>query len=352
MEILSPRVFPQMVEDAAYFHHHHHQQQVNSPFSFDDEFDLFHPSFHSEPCSNSSPSHLVPLVSRETMPGFAAPSIEAPRELTERPWKKLKTERWNSLGAPAHETMTRKVVISPSPSPSRSLSPDSHLISFGNPGSSPAISNPIHGTYEIQDCEGPKTKNTSAATRTPVHAQEHVLAERKRREKISKRLIALSAIIPNLKKMDKASILEDAIEHLKELQQRVKALEEEAAAAKTVESVVVVKKSQLTTDDDTYSSSDEQSCSQIDRQLSLPEIEARVSGNCVLIKIHCERRNGSVSKMIGEIEELNLTVVNSCIMPFGSSILDVTILAQMDVGSSLKMGDLVRNLRQALLDLM
>ncbi|KAK3416623.1 hypothetical protein EUGRSUZ_H02386 [Eucalyptus grandis] len=351
-----------MVEDAAYFHHHHHQQQVNSPFSFDDEFDLFHPSFHSEPCSNSSPSHLVPLVSRETMPGFAAPSIEAPRELAGRPRKKLKTERWNSLGTPAHETMTRKVVISPSPSPSRSLSPDSHLISFGNPDSSPAISNPIHdiclalmcvkGTYEIQDCEGPKTKNTSAATRTPVHAQEHVLAERKRREKISKRLIALSAIIPNLKKMDKASILEDAIEHLKELQQRVKALEEEAAAAKTVESVVVVKKSQLTTDEDTYSSSDEHSCSQIDRPLSLPEIEARVSGNCVLIKIHCERRNGSVSKMIGEIEELNLTVVNSCIMPFGSSILDVTILAQMDVGSSLKMGDLVRNLRQALLDLM
>lgn len=57
------------------------------------------------------------------------------------------------------------------------------------------------GTYEIQDCEGPKAKNACATSRKPVHAQEHVLAERKRREKISERLIALSAVIPNLKKV-------------------------------------------------------------------------------------------------------------------------------------------------------
>lgn len=190
--------------------------------------------------------------------------------------------------------------------------------------------------------------------------------------------------------MDKASILEDAIKYLKELQQHVKALEEEVAT-KTVESIVVVKKSQLVTDDGMSSSSDENSCNQIDKQLSLPEIEARVSGKCVLIKIHSEKRNGFISKMIGEIEKLNLTVVNSCVLPFGSSILDVTILAQviipitivssnffpdfntilqqtkiklyftpsnkkkilqMDVGFNLKMGDLVRNLRQSLLDLM
>lgn len=128
--------------------------------------------------------------------------------------------------------------------------------------------------------------------------------------------------------MDKASILEDAIRYLKELQQRVKALEAEVAA-KTEESVVIVKKTPLTRYDDTASSSDENYCSQIDQQLSLPEIKARISGNCILIKIHCARSKGFISKMIGEIEKLNLTVVNSCVLPFGSSILDVTILAQV-----------------------
>ncbi|KAI3423141.1 BHLH domain-containing protein [Psidium guajava] len=246
--------------------------------------------------------------------------------------------------------MAQNVVISPYPAPSPSPSPDSHLISFGNPDSSPAISDPIYGPYEIQDWEGPKAKNAGATSRKPVHAQEHVLAERKRREKISERLIALSAVIPNLKKMDKASILEDAIKYLKELQQHVQLLEE-GVAAQTVESIVVVKKSQLTMAGDTNSSTAEHSCGQVDQQLLLPEIEVRLSGTCVLVKIHCEKRTGSIPKMIGEIEKLNLTVVNSCVMPFGSSIQDVTILAQTDVGFSLKTGDLVRNMRQALLDL-
>ncbi|XP_030466123.2 transcription factor bHLH18-like [Syzygium oleosum] len=345
MEILSPRIFPDMVEDAAYFHHHHHQQQLKSSLSLDDEFDLFHPHFPSEPCSNSLPSYLLPLISPETMPCFTARSVETPQALTERPRKQLKTESRTSLCATEHKTTTCNTAMLPSPST------DSHLISFGNPDSSPAISDQFYGTYQIQDCEGPKMKTAGATSRMPVHAQEHVLAERKRREKISQHFIALSAIIPNLKKMDKASILEDAIKYLKELQQHVKALEEEVAT-KTVESIVVVKKSQLVTDDGMSSSSDENSCNQIDKQLSLPEIEARVSGKCVLIKIHSEKRNGFISKMIGEIEKLNLTVLNSFVLPFGSSILDVTILAQMDVGFNLKMGDLVRNLRQSLLDLM
>ncbi|XP_030548508.2 transcription factor bHLH18-like [Rhodamnia argentea] len=350
MEILSARVFPQMVEDAAHFDHHHHQQQLDSSFSLDDEFDSFHPHFPSEPCSYSSRAYPVPLVRPETVPSFATRSVGTTRALTKRPRKQLKIKSWNSPGAPEQEMMARNVVMSPSPSAPPSPSPDSHLMAFGNPDSSPAISDPIYGTYEIQDCEGPKVKNAGSTSRKLEHAQEHVLAERKRREKISERLIALSAIIPNLKKMDKASILEDAIKYLKELQQHVQVLEEEAAA-KTVESVVLVKKSRLTTAGDTYSSTDGHSCGQVDRQLSLPEIEARVSGTCVLVKIHCEKRTGSITKMIGKIEKLNLTVVNSCVMPFGSSIQDVTILALMDMGFSLKTGDLVRNLRQVLLDL-
>lgn len=36
---------------------------------------------------------------------------------------------------------------------------------------------------------------------TTAHAQDHVLAERKRREKLSQRFIALSALLPGLKKV-------------------------------------------------------------------------------------------------------------------------------------------------------
>ncbi|OEL20183.1 hypothetical protein BAE44_0018794 [Dichanthelium oligosanthes] len=43
------------------------------------------------------------------------------------------------------------------------------------------------------------------------YAQDHTIAERKRREKISNRLIELSNLIPGLTKTDKVTILSDAV---------------------------------------------------------------------------------------------------------------------------------------------
>ncbi|TQD70334.1 hypothetical protein C1H46_044133 [Malus baccata] len=101
------------------------------------------------------------------------------------------------------------------------------------------------------------------------------MAERKRREKLSPRFMALSVIVPGLKKMNKASVLGDAIKHVKQLQERVKVLEERSKK-RTLESVVFVKMSQLSADDDT-SSCDENFDGCSPDEAAVPEIEARVS---------------------------------------------------------------------------
>lgn len=44
-------------------------------------------------------------------------------------------------------------------------------------------------------------KRPYSMIRTPSHAQDHIMAERKRREKLSQRFIALSAVVPGLKKV-------------------------------------------------------------------------------------------------------------------------------------------------------
>ncbi|KAI4387191.1 hypothetical protein MLD38_005040 [Melastoma candidum] len=78
---------------------------------------------------------------------------------------------------------------------------------------------------------------SSSSTRSLSCARKHVLAERKRRD--SQRFIALSSIIPGLKKMDKASVLGDAIKYIKELQDKVNALEDAANASKTEQSFII-----------------------------------------------------------------------------------------------------------------
>jgi UTP:GlnB (protein PII) uridylyltransferase len=124
--------------------------------------------------------------------------------------------------------------------------------------------------------------------------------------------------------MDKASVLGDAIKYLKQLQERVKTLEEQAAK-RTVESVVLVKKTRISADDDTTKSDHHQNSDQ-----PLPEIEARVSEKNVLIRIHCENRKGCAAKILSEMEELGLTILNSSVLPFGNSTLDITVIAQVE----------------------
>ncbi|KDP35918.1 hypothetical protein JCGZ_09890 [Jatropha curcas] len=201
----------------------------------------------------------------------------------------------------------------------------------------------MNQNYMFKACQGAKRINTNNGRLS--QSQDHIIAERKRREKLSQRFIALSAIVPGLKKMDKASVLGDAIKYLKQLQERVKTLEEQTKR-KTMESVVIVKKSQLLFCEDDSSSSDE-SFSKGPFDETLPEIEARICDKHVLIRIHCEIRKGVLEKTIAEVEKLHLNIINSSVLTFGSSALDVTIIAQMDSEYEMSVKDLVKNLHSA-----
>ncbi|XP_023640750.1 transcription factor bHLH18 isoform X2 [Capsella rubella] len=186
------------------------------------------------------------------------------------------------------------------------------------------------------------TKRAQTSTRSQANAQEHILAERKRREKLTQRFVALSALVPGLKKMDKASVLGDAIKHIKHLQEIVKEYEEQKQE-RTMESIILVKKSQLVLDENHQPSSSSSSDGNRDCSSSnLPEIEVRVSGNDVLIKILCEKQKGNVIKIMGEIEKLGLLITNSNVLPFGPTF-DISIIAQ-NRNFDIKIEDLVKNL--------
>ncbi|KAG2299120.1 hypothetical protein Bca52824_035592 [Brassica carinata] len=196
------------------------------------------------------------------------------------------------------------------------------VISFdfsSNVSSSPAREDIIMD--QLVRC-GTKRKSCSPAKRSPVFAKEHVIAERKRREKLSKKFIALSALLPGLKKAHKITVLDDAISRLKQLQEQIRKLNEEKEATRHMESMILVNKSKL------------------------PKIEAKVAQNEVLIRIHCEKSKGSMIDILNTIENLQLLVENSIVLPFGNSILDITVLAQMGKDFSVSaLKDLVRNLR-------
>ncbi|CAJ1943095.1 unnamed protein product [Sphenostylis stenocarpa] len=289
----------------------------------------------------------------------------------ERPAKLLKTTSSSCCNSDS-STITNS--LSPKLSPSSSFSSfQSQILSFDNPNSSPPntttqfygfdgtlnptqndmVSVSVHQLARSRlPNQTPKvsSKNQNFETkpshgkRSPAHAQDHIMAERKRREKLSQSFIALAALVPGLKKMDKASVLGDAIKYVKELKERLTVLEEQGKKTRAG-SVVVLNKPDLSGDDD--SSSCDESIDADSVCDSLFEAETRVSGKEMLLRIHCQKQKGLLVKLLAEIQRNNLFVINSSILPFGDSILDITIVAQMGENYNMTSKELVKNLRVA-----
>ncbi|XP_057793733.1 transcription factor bHLH25-like isoform X2 [Salvia miltiorrhiza] len=156
-----------------------------------------------------------------------------------------------------------------------------------------------------------KRINSCAAARTPSQAMDHVVAERKRRENLSQLFISLSKVVPGLKKLDKASLLEDGINYVKAMQERVRVLEEEEERRNAA-----VKEDSSSS----YSGGESEG----------PEIHARISDKHVLIKMFCKNKMGLMSRIPSEMMDImHLNVVDMRIMPFGGTALDITILAEV-----------------------
>lgn len=319
--------------------------QLIAPNMWDD--DDLHRTFSSE-SQTLDPTASITSNTRSTGSSDAGDAGDRPKKLS-------KSGSWDSFHGGQKTSILPPTASSPS------------ILSFGNPNSPGgneeiyknlvmAAINPEEGgkgsslSKSGYEASQGKKKVSAAVAMRPSHNQDHILAERKRREKLSQRFIALSAIVPDLKKMDKASVLGDAINYLKRLQEKVKVLEDQALKT-TVESAVLTKKSQLSAaaDDSDINSSDgsTDSGASTGGGQYLPEIEAKLSDKTVLIKIHCEGRKGTLLRALSEIEKLNLSLVSISALPFAAASLDITVTAQIEEGFSMTVKDLVRKLSSA-----
>ncbi|KEH30289.1 putative transcription factor bHLH family [Medicago truncatula] len=192
------------------------------------------------------------------------------------------------------------------------------------------------GSLENENLE---TK-TSKSKRPRAHGRDHIMAERNRREKLTQTFIALAALVPNLKKMDKLSVLVDTIKYMKELKNRLEVVEEQNKKKNKSST-----KPCLCSDEDSSSCDDSVEC-----VVGSPfQVEARVLGKQMLIRIQCQEHKGLLVKIMVEIQRYQLFVVNSSVLPFGESTLDITIIAQLGEGYNLSTKELVKNVRMAVL---
>lgn len=136
--------------------------------------------------------------------------------------------------------------------------------------------------------------------------------------------------------MDKATVLEDASEYIKELQNRVKELEGSIQGkGKHIiqKSTISIGRSKLCGG---LSVKDNASSSKATNTLHIssindPEIVVRISGASILVRIYCQKNHPLVLKALTEMERLRLVVISSNVLPFSNTSLLITITAKVAI---------------------
>ncbi|XP_076888717.1 transcription factor bHLH18-like [Bidens hawaiensis] len=319
---------------------------MDMPSSWIPELEMQDQGFMNQYQMNKPYHHLMEDFSVDSFssdsytetPSFIDQSFQTHKRLEEpanikQPFNYKSTNSINKKLYPPTEKSKSKLV---------SDSPNTFTISFGDIKPKDEILS-FSDSYGFTEAG---TRKVPTPTRNPIQVQDHVLAERKRREKLAQRFVALSSLLPDLKKMDKATVLEDAANYIQELQNRVKELEGLSALKRKnmQESVITGKRSRLSSSDDDGSSSNEANYEESSSPCN-PEIEVRTSGCSLLVEIYSQKNCISIVKLLSEMQKLGLSIVSCNTIPFADTTLLVTIVAQKNDDFNMSSTDLVKNLQ-------
>ncbi|XVF51207.1 hypothetical protein PTKIN_Ptkin04bG0166000 [Pterospermum kingtungense] len=148
----------------------------------------------------------------------------------------------------------------------------------------------------------------------------HVEAERQRRERLNHRFYALRSVVPNVSKMDKASLLSDAVSYIKELRSKIDELE--------IKLRVQSQKSKLNAIDVFDNQS---TASEIDNTrpsshygLKTMEVDVKIVGSEAMIRVQSPDVHFPAARLMNALRDLELHVHHA-------SISNVNQLALQDV---------------------
>ncbi|EOA16246.1 hypothetical protein CARUB_v10004392mg [Capsella rubella] len=143
--------------------------------------------------------------------------------------------------------------------------------------------------------------------RKPANGREeplnHVEAERQRREKLNQRFYSLRAVVPNISKMDKASLLGDAISYINELKSKLQKVEsDKEELQKQIEGM-----SKEAANEKSYVK--ERKCANQESGVTIEmEVDVKIIGWDAMIRVQCSKRNHPGAKFMEALKELDLEV--------------------------------------------
>ncbi|KAI3513989.1 hypothetical protein L2E82_12317 [Cichorium intybus] len=169
-------------------------------------------------------------------------------------------------------------------------------------------------------------------------ASKNIVSERNRRKKLNDRLFALRAVVPKISKMDKASIIKDAIEYIQILHDQERTIQAE---------MMQLEARKLESENMDISRQTSFRSTEISKKLKRPEQAYDPSGSrpypievlelsvsyvgekTVLVNLKCSKKRDTIVKLCEVFESLKLKIVTANISVFSDRLFN-TLFIQAD----------------------
>ncbi|WOG88658.1 hypothetical protein DCAR_0207893 [Daucus carota subsp. sativus] len=193
--------------------------------------------------------------------------------------------------------------------------PKFEIVNFAN-------TNDRNDTAKIQKVGKKRGRKPSVGKDRPIN---HVEAERQRREKLNSKFYALRAVVPHVSKMDKASLLGDAVSYINNLRTKVEELESQVLMSPKNHPPPPPPPQHLnasSTSTGTVSDFEEATAISTDDD----EVEVRLVGTDAMIRVRCKNTNHPGAKLMDALRQLELQVNHASMSSFDHLMLiDVVI---------------------------
>nr|XP_004239187.1 transcription factor bHLH35 isoform X1 [Solanum lycopersicum] len=166
-------------------------------------------------------------------------------------------------------------------------------------------------------------------------SSKNIVSERIRRNKLKEKLFALRALVPKITKMDKASIVKDAIEYIVKLQKQDRRIRGEISKLESETS----NKNSTHLQHETFDFSNPKTLDEHQygyHSSPIDVLQLRVSSmrdRIVVVNLTCIKRKDTMIKLCDVFESLNIKIITTNIIAYSETLLNTTYI-EADVEES------------------